>query len=232
MKTIGILMLAALSTPVLAGWTQDAKQGEKGEKKEVQTPPKEAAKGAELGKPAPDFELKDLDGKTVKLSDYKGKTVVLEWFNPECPVVKGSRSKGTLKGMDERVTKDGVVWLAINSGAPGMEGTGAEKNKKAKADWGITAAILLDEDGVVGRKYGAKTTPHMFIIDAKGNLAYRGGIDNAPGGKAEGDGEVVNYVDVALAELKEGKPVTKNDTKAYGCSVKYGKDKSKEKAKE
>src|SRR6188474_2070890 len=107
MRTIGFLMLAALSTPVLAGWTpQDAKQDGKGEKKEVQTPPKEASKGAELGKPAPDFELKDLDSKTVKLSDYKGKTVVLEWFNPDCPVIQGCYSKGSLKGMDERVTKD------------------------------------------------------------------------------------------------------------------------------
>jgi len=226
MKTIGFLMVAALSTPALAALShQDAKQGDK---KEV----KEAPKGAELGKPAPDFELKDLDGKTVKLSDYKGKIVVLEWFNPDCPVVTGSHSKGTLKGLDQKVTKDGVIWLAINSGASGMEGTGAEKNKKARADWNMAAAILLDEDGVVGHKYGAKTTPHMFIVDSKGNLAYRGGIDNAPGGKVEGGGEVVSYVEVALAELKADKPVAKNDTKPYGCSVKYGKPKDKEKDKD
>ena len=224
MKTIGILMLAALSTPALAAWSQDAKQGEKqGEKKEV----KEAPKGAELGKPAPDFELKDLDGKTVKLSDFKGKTVVLEWFNPECPVSAGCHAKGTLKGLDQKVTKDGVVWLAINSGGAGMEGAGADKNKKAKTDWSMAATILLDEDGAVGHKYGAKTTPHMFIVDSKGNLVYRGGIDNAPGGKAEGGGEVVSYVEVALAELKAGKPVTKNDTKPYGCGVKYAKSKDK-----
>jgi len=221
MKTIGIVMLAVLSTPVLAGWTTGD------DKDKGQT--KDAPKGAEIGKPAPDFQLEDLDGKTVKLSDYKGKTVVLEWFNPECPVVKGSHSKGTLKGMDERVTKDGVVWLAINSGAPGMEGTGAEKNKKAKTDWSMAATILLDEDGKVGRAYGARTTPHMFIVDSKGNLAYRGAIDN---GAEEKDGEVVNYVEVALAELKAGKPVTKSDTRPYGCSVKYAKDKPKDKAKE
>lgn len=225
MKTIGIVMLAVLSTPVLAAWTHgDEKQGDKGQAKD-------APKGAELGKPAPDFELKDLDGKAVKLSDYKGKTVVLEWFNPECPVVKGSHSKGTLKGMDERVTKDGVVWLAINSGAPGMEGTGAEKNRKAKADWSMAATILLDEDGKTGRTYGARTTPHMFIVDSKGNLAYRGAIDDGAEKKEEGS-EVVNYVEVALAELKAGKAVTKSDTRPYGCSVKYAKDKPKEKAKE
>ena len=228
MKAIGILMLAAITTPALAAWTH---QEGKTDKKEVKEAAKEAPKGAELGKPAPEFELKDLDGKAVKLSDYKGKTVVLEWFNPECPVVKGSHSGGSLKGMDERVTKDGVVWLAINSGAAGMEGTGAEKNKKAKADWNMAATVLLDEDGTVGRKYGAKTTPHMFIVDGKGNLVYRGAIDSA-GSKDEGGGEVVNYVDAALADLKAGKPVAKNDTKAYGCSVKYGKEKPKEKVKE
>ena len=95
----------------------------------------------------------------------------------------------------------------------------------------MAATILLDEDGVVGHKYGAKTTPHMFIVDSKGNLVYRGAIDSA-GAKDGGDGEVVNYVDAALADLKAGKPVAKNDTKAYGCSVKYGKAKEKEKAKE
>lgn len=224
MKTIGIVMLAVLSTPVLAAWTH----GDEKDKGQA----KDAPKGAEIGKPAPEFELKDLDGKTVKLSDYKGKTVVLEWFNPECPVVKGSHSKGTLKGMDEKVTKDGVVWLAINSGAAGNEGTGAEKNKKAKTDWNMAATILLDEDGVVGKKYGARTTPHMFIVDSKGNLAYRGAIDSAAEEKEGGNGEVVNYVEVALADLKAGKAVSKSDTKAYGCSVKYAKDKPKEKAKE
>jgi peroxiredoxin len=223
MKTIGFVMLAVLSTPVLAAWTSGD------EKEKGQT--KDAPKSAEIGKPAPEFELKDLDGKTVKLSDYKGKTVVLEWFNPECPVVVASHSKGSLKGMDERVTKDGVVWLAINSGAAGMQGHGAEKNKKAKTEWNMAATILLDEEGVVGKKYGARTTPHMYIVDSKGNLAYRGAIDSGAEEK-EGEGELVNYVDAALAELKAGKAVTKSDTKPYGCSVKYAKEKAKEKAKE
>jgi peroxiredoxin len=174
---------------------------------------------AVIGKAAPDFELKDLDGKVVKLSDYKGKVVVLEWFNPECPVIVKAHTEGALKDQAARVAKDGVVWLSINSGAAGKEGTGVDKNKKAKADWKMANAILIDEKGDVGRKYEAKTTPHMYVIDAKGVLAYRGAIDNAGSGKP--DGELVNYVDAALADIKAGKPVAKAETKSYGCSVKY-----------
>ncbi len=176
---------------------------------------------AALGKAAPDFELKDLDGKAVKLSDYKGKVVVLEWFNPECPfVVRGYGENGSLRGQAARVAKDGVVWLSVNSGAAGKQGVGVEKNKKAMAEWKIANPILLDEKGDVGRRYEAKTTPHMYVIDAKGVLAYRGAIDNAPDGKPEGD-KLVNYVDAAIADLKAGKAIGKAETKSYGCSVKY-----------
>jgi len=176
---------------------------------------------ATIGKAAPDFELKDLDGKVVKLSDYKGKIVVLEWFNPDCPfVVRGYGETGSLRGQSARVAKDGVVWLAVNSGAPGKQGVGVERNKKAMTDWKIANPILVDEKGEVGRRYEAKTTPHMYVIDAKGVLAYRGAIDNAPDGKPEGD-KLVNYVDAAIADLKAGKPVAKAETKSYGCSVKY-----------
>lgn len=236
MKTLGILMLAALSTTAwAAGTIQDSKQGEKQgekqvEKKEAKADDKKAAK-AEIGKPAPDFQLKDVDGKVVKLSDFKGKTVVLEWFNPECPYVVYAHTKGPLKGMDAKAIGDGVVWLAINSSAAGMEGSGAEKNKKMAKEWGMAAPVLIDEDGTVGHLYGAKSTPHMFVIDTKGNLAYRGGLDNAPMGKVEGEGtEPVNYVGTALADLKGGKAVAKTETKNYGCGVKYGK--AKEKVKE
>jgi peroxiredoxin len=177
---------------------------------------------AELGKPAPDFELKDLDGKVVKLSDYKGKVVVLEWFNPECPfVVRGHGEGGSLRGQAERVSKDGIVWLAINSGAEGKQGADVEKNKKTRAEWKLPNPILVDAKGEVGRKYDAKTTPHMYVVDAKGMLVYRGAIDNAPSGKPEGDAKLVNYVDAALADVKAGKPVAKPEVKSYGCSVKY-----------
>jgi peroxiredoxin len=176
---------------------------------------------AAIGKPAPDFTLTDVDGKTVKLSDFKGKTVVLEWFNPNCPVVMRQHGEGALKDQAARVTKDGIVWLSINSSAVGKEGHGAERNQKARTEWKMTNPILVDEKGEVGRKYDAKTTPHMYVIDAKGVLVYRGAIDNQPNGKPEGTEALVNYVDAALADLKAGKPVAKAETKAYGCGVKY-----------
>jgi peroxiredoxin len=183
-----------------------------------------AATKAEIGKAAPDFTLKDLAGKEVKLSSFKGKTVVLEWFNPGCPFVKKAHSAGSLVDTAKRHAKNGVVWLAINSGAPGKQGNELAMNTEAAKTWSLEHPILRDESGVVGKAYGATNTPHMFIIDKKGNLVYAGAIDNSPDGEgksAEG-GKLVNYVDAALAELAAGKAVTTATTKAYGCSVKYG----------
>ncbi len=216
--------LAAMALITVAGAFPTGSLDKTSDKPATEEPKKEEPVKdvkAALGKPAPDFELKDIDGKVVKLSDYKGKVVVLEWFNPECPVIVKAHSEGPLKDQASRVAKDGVVWLSINSGAAGKQGNGIDKNKKAKADWKIGGPILIDEKGDVGRKYDAKTTPHMYVIDAKGVLAYRGAIDNAASGKPEGGEPLVNYVDAALADIKAGKPVAKNDTKAYGCSVKY-----------
>lgn len=198
-------------------------------KKAAKAPPKAAAtpaapKNAELGKPAPDFSLPDLAGKEVKLSSFKGKTVVLEWFNPGCPFVKRSHTVGSLVGTAARHGKDGVVWLAINSGAPQKQGHDPVQNAEAAKTWSLAHPILRDESGVVGKAYGATNTPHMFVIDAKGVLAYAGAIDNSPDGEgksAEG-GKLINHVDAALAELAAGKPVSVPSTKAYGCSVKYG----------
>jgi peroxiredoxin len=179
---------------------------------------------AEIGKPAPDFELRDLDGKPVRLGQSRGKVVVLEWFNPECPFVRASHTKGSLKGLAERYVAKGVVWLAINSGAAGKQGHGVEANRAGKERYGLTHPILLDESGDVGRAYGAKHTPHMYVIDEKGTLVYRGAIDNAPDGEGEAPqgGALVNYVDAALADLAAGRPVKVPETEAYGCSVKYG----------
>jgi peroxiredoxin len=181
------------------------------------------AKPAALGEPAPDFTLPDLDGKSVRLSDFRGKTVVLEWFNPECPFVKASHTKGSLVDTAARVTKDGVVWLAINSGAPGKQGTGVEKNRAALKTFNLTHPVLLDESGAVGKLYGAAHTPHMYVVSPEGKLVYRGAIDNSPDGEAESptDGKLVRYVEDALAEVKSGKAPAVADTKAYGCSVKY-----------
>lgn len=219
MKWLGMLMVTALPTIALAGGGGQEKRpdGPKPAEKPVPVEPK-----LEIGKAAPAFELKDTDGKTVKLSDFKGKIVVLEWFNPECPVIVKQHSEGPLKDAAANATKEGVVWLAINSSAAGKDGHGLEKNKKAKTEWKLDHPILLDEEGTVGMAYGSKNTPTMYIIDSKGMLAYRGAIDNAQEGKPE----LVNYVAVALREIKAGKPVSTAETKPYGCSVKYARPKS------
>jgi peroxiredoxin len=142
---------------------------------------------AKVGEPAPAFSLPDLDGKQVSLADFAGKTVVLEWFNPDCPFVKYAHDgDGPLASLANEQTKAGVVWLAINSGASGKQGAGAERSKQAKAEWKLEHPILIDEDGKVGHLYGAQTTPHMFVIDAGGKLVYAGALDNAPLGRVEG----------------------------------------------
>jgi peroxiredoxin len=187
-------------------------------------PPAPAAPAAVVGQPAPDFTLKDLDGKEVSLSSFKGKTVVLEWFNPECPFVVASHTKGSLVDAAKKHTDAGVVWLAINSGAPGKQGHDPAVNAERVKSWSLPHPILRDESGEVGRAYGATNTPHMFVIDQAGTLVYAGAIDNSPDGEGaspEG-GTLVNYVSAALADLAAGKPVTVPRTKAYGCKVKYG----------
>jgi peroxiredoxin len=176
---------------------------------------------AKIGQPAPEFALADLDGKVVKLSDFKGKTVVLEWFNPGCPFVQRAHRNGGLKDLPAQQIGKGVVWLAINSGAAGKQGHGKEENVKAKAEFGMSYPVLLDEKGEVGRAYGAKRTPHMYIVDPKGTLIYAGAIDSTQGGEPEPGEAVTNYVDVALGELAAGKAVSKAETEAFGCGVKY-----------
>jgi len=183
-----------------------------------------AAAEPQPGAPAPAFTLTDLDGKAVSLADAKGKVVVLEWFNPSCPFVQRSHTKGSLKGMAKKETGDGVVWFAINSGAPGREGTGVEVNRAAQKEYGLPHTILLDESGAVGKEYGATNTPNMFVIDSKGTLVYRGAIDNSPDavGQSPEGGTLVNYVEQALEDVAAGRAVRTPATKPYGCSVKYG----------
>lgn len=179
---------------------------------------------AAIGKPAPDFTLATADGKTVKLSDLRGKTVVLEWFNPECPFVKAAHDAGPLKDLAAKTTAASptVAWLAINSGAPGKQGHGAEVNSAAAKTWSLAHPILLDETGAVGHAYGATNTPHMYIVDAQGALVYRGGLDNAPMGEPDGGARVALFED-ALAAVLAGKPIESADTRAWGCTVKYAK---------
>jgi peroxiredoxin len=187
------------------------------------TPSSATITKAEVGKPAPDFTLKDLDGKDVKLSSFKGKVVVLEWFNPGCPFVKNAHTKGSLKEAAKKHTKNGVVWLAVNSGAPGKQGAGVDTNRESAKTFSMEHPILLDESGDIGRTYGATNTPHMMVIDSQGTLVYRGAIDNSPDGEGESPtgGKLVSYVDEALTAVASGKAPEAAETKAYGCSVKY-----------
>jgi peroxiredoxin len=178
---------------------------------------------AEVGQPAPDFTLYDLDGHPVHLAGLRGQTVVLEWFNPSCPFVRKAHTKGSLVGTAKRFTDRGVVWLAINSSAPGREGNGVAKNVDAKRAYGMEHPILVDEAGDVGHAYGATNTPHMFVIDKAGTLVYRGAIDNSPDAEGESPtgGKLVNYVDATMDDLAAGRPVGTPSTQAYGCGVKY-----------
>lgn len=176
---------------------------------------------AKVGSAAPEFSLVDTNGKTHKLSDYTkaGKVVVIEWFNPGCPFVVRHHEKYTTMTDTAKKFGDKVVWLAINSSGPGKEGHGGDKDAITK--WKIGYPVLNDEKGTVGKLYGAKTTPHMFIVDTKGMLAYAGAIDNDPKDEMAKD-KKINYVDQALTEIIAGKPVSNPETKQYGCSVKYG----------
>jgi len=175
---------------------------------------------AATGAPAPDFTLPDLDGKPITLSALRGKMVVLEWYNPDCPFVREQHTTGPLKTMAADYAKKGVVWLAINSGAPGKQGHGVERNRASLTEYGLSHPVLIDESGKVGKLYQARTTPHMVVITPEGTLAYMGAIDNAPMGRVP-DGGLVNYVDEAMQDLAAGRAVRTTVTKGYGCSVKY-----------
>ncbi len=182
-----------------------------------------AAESPKNGSAAPAFSLKDAKGKTHALADYKGKHVVLEWFNSECPFVKKHYSGGNMQKLQEEFAGKDVVWMSINSSAKGKEGhLTPEQATKQIADWKMNnTTLLLDEDGKVGQEYGAKNTPHMFIINPEGNLIYQGAIDSKATPNAADIANSTNYVKVALEEALAGKPVSNASTKPYGCSVKY-----------
>ncbi len=171
---------------------------------------------ATVGKPAPDFELTDESGNTHKLSDYKGKIVVLEWTNPTCPYVERHYQNDTMQKTLEKAGDDKIAWLAVDS----SNFVKPEESKKWKEEEGFTYPVLQDASGATGRAYGAKTTPHMFVIDAEGTVAYSGAIDNDDRGKMKPE-ERENYVEKAVNNLVEGKAVETSETKPYGCSVKY-----------
>lgn len=175
------------------------------------------------GATAPDFTLTDVNGTPHSLSSFAGKHVVLEWVNLDCPFVKKHYSGGNMQGLQKEYTGKGVVWLSINSSAPGKQGhfTADQWKEKLAANQSAATATLLDADGKVGKLYSAKTTPHMYIIDPQGKLIYQGAIDDNPSSDAADIATSKNYVKAALDESLAGKPVTDSSTKAYGCSVKY-----------
>jgi peroxiredoxin len=177
----------------------------------------------ENGKPAPDFTLTDSKGQTHSLSAHKGKFIVLEWLNPDCPFVKKHYESGNMQGLQKNYTGKDVIWLSINSSATGKEGhySPAQTNEWAEKEKINATAVLLDEDGKVGQMYGAKTTPHMFIIDPNGTLVYQGAIDSIKSADKADIAKAQNYVQLALDESMSGKPVSTSATKSYGCSVKY-----------
>ena len=178
----------------------------------------------EIGKPAPAFTGTDSKGVVHNLADFKGKTVVLEWHNDQCPYVKKHYEGGHMQGLQKAAVTDGVVWLTVNSGAEGKQGflSPDDTNKLIAEQKSAETARILDTDGTIGKAYSAKTTPHMFVIDKDGTLAYMGAIDDRPtSNKADIEG-AKNYVTAALQALKDGKPVETAQTQPYGCGVKYG----------
>ena len=177
----------------------------------------------EIGKAAPDFSVTDSNGKTVKLSDFRGKTVVLEWTNDGCPYVGKHYSSGNMQTLQKDAAAKGVIWLTIISSAPGSQGyvTGEEANALTSARGAAPAAVLLDPEGDVGHLYDARTTPHMFIVNKDGTLVYMGGIDDKATTDVADIKTAKNYVRAALDELAAGDPVENAVTRPYGCSIKY-----------
>lgn len=176
-----------------------------------------------IGKPAPAFSAVDSIGQTVTLQEFAGKIVVLEWTNHDCPFVKKYYNGGAMQTLQADATAKGVVWLTIISSAKGEQGyvSGEEANALSQNRRAVPTHVLLDPEGKVGRAYGAKTTPHMFVIDQKGVLVYAGAIDDQP--NTTGDPQTARiYVREVLAALEAGKPVEVSSTPPYGCSVKYG----------
>ena len=177
-----------------------------------------------VGQPAPAFTAVDASGKARSLSEFKGKTVVLEWTNNGCPYVRKHYDSGNMQAMQKSATADGAVWLTVISSAPGAQGylAGADARANKAKEKAAYTDLLLDPKGAVGRAYDAKTTPHMYVIDKTGKLVYMGGIDDKPSSDPASLKGAKNYVTAALADVKAGRPVAQAVTRPYGCSVKYG----------
>lgn len=209
----GLLALCAAS---LAVAFEDKKDKKADDKKTDAKAEDKAGGGVKIGQDAPDFTLKNTAGEEIKLSDYKDKVVVLQWVNKECPWCR--KSNDVVKELYKKWTEKGVVWLAIDS----TNWAKADENAKYAEEHKLPYKQLMDNDGTVGKAYGAQTTPHIFIID-KGKVVYNGALHNDQQG-TKPQAEKRNYVDEALTAIMDGKPVPVAETKPWGCSVKYKKD--------
>lgn len=184
---------------------------------------RDATAAAKVGEPAPAFSLSGADGKAHALADYKGKHVVLEWTNHECPYVKKHYGSGNMQALQKEFTGKGVTWLSVITGAEGKQGVVApsEAQKLTTSRGAAPTAVLFDPTGETGRAYGAKTTPHLYIVNPEGKLIYAGGIDSIASSDSDDIAQATPYVKVALNEALSGKAITTPVTKPYGCSVKY-----------
>ncbi len=190
---------------------------------QTQPAPTSTPPGARVGAAAPMFTATDTMGRIVNADTFRGRWVVLEWFNPECPFVKKHYVEGHMQKLQAEMAEEGIVWITVNSGAPGQQGhmTTEASNKKAE-EWKMAPGhMLIDESGRIGRMYGATRTPHMFVIDPKGTVIYAGAIDSDSSADPKKVDGAENFVVAAIKEAKAGKPVSKATTSPYGCTVKY-----------
>lgn len=182
-----------------------------------------AQAGVEVGAPAPDFTAVTSTGEEITLSDLRGQRVILEWTNHDCPYVRKHYRSGNMQALQKEASENGYTWLSVISSAPGKQGhvDGAKADKLSKKRDAAPSAVVLDENGAVGKMYGARTTPHMYIVDESGTLVYAGGIDDKPTANTADIEGATNYVRQAMSELDAGKAVSVAKTRPYGCSVKY-----------
>ena len=181
------------------------------------------ARAARVGQPAPDFSLPDTGGKAVRLADFRGRFVVLEWTNPGCPFVRKHYESGNMGATQKLARDQGVAWLAINSTETA---SGDYLEPPRLADWlkqhqGVPTAVLMDPKGTTGRAYDAKTTPHLYIVDPQGMLVYAGGIDSIASARVSDIEKATNHVKAALADIAAKRPIAQAVTKPYGCTIKY-----------
>lgn len=170
----------------------------------------------EIGKEVTDFTAKTIDGKTIKLSEFKGKVVVLEWYNPTCPFIKKFYSVGKMQEFQTQVTSAGHIWITINTG-----GKVADLKTAVTADKNKASVVIDDTDGSIARQFEAKTTPHCFVINRDGVLVYKGAIDSIPSTKSADIEKATNYILSAVTSTQDNKKIEVNSTKPYGCGVKY-----------